>query len=325
MSTRSYSDRLGRIADSQFQEALDEFGLGRLIAAEPVSSGHSGQNVFLASSSGEWVLRGRPSDASQLPRERFMIGVLQAKTTVSVPWPYLVDESDDIFGWSFAIMPRLPGLQLVDRSVRASLDSNSRVELARELGRTLSEMHSCTWPYAGEYDRVRDGIAPLATDHASWITTKVEMLLERTPGIRSGEKAWARALFSSTQEALHVPFTPCFVMMDFHENNILATQDTDGTWQLGVVDFESAYVGDGERDVVRCCAAYAVEEPELARPFVQMYAANSPFRPGHGERIRAYMLLDRLAVWGFALRYGKWWDDALPFQAWGEPFTYLDV
>ena len=323
--SQSYSDRLGRIADSQLQRALDRFNLGRLIEAEPVPFGHSGQNVFLTSSNGDWVLRGAPIDASQLRRERFMIQELHSRTSVLVPWPYLLDESDDIFGWTYAVMPRLPGLQLVDPTVRASIAPQARLALADELGKTLSSMQAVTWPHPGEYDVAADTVEPLPTDHATWINAKFRARLLITTGISEDEKAWAADLMDRATDALSVPFSARLVMLDFHENNILATEGADGAWRLGVVDFASAYFGDGERDVARCCAAYGEKELSLARAAVQAYAGRSPFRPMHEERFRAYMLLDRLLVWGFALKYGKWWDEKLSFRAWAIPFVRLGV
>ncbi len=58
--TRNYGPRLGTLTGAQLQAALDQFDLGRLIDAAPVDAGNFGQNVFLTSTSGEWVLRGCP-------------------------------------------------------------------------------------------------------------------------------------------------------------------------------------------------------------------------------------------------------------------------
>jgi hypothetical protein len=40
---------------------------------------------------------------------------------VPVPWPYLIDPTPDIFGWSFVLMPRMPGLQLADPQMKKQL------------------------------------------------------------------------------------------------------------------------------------------------------------------------------------------------------------
>jgi len=46
----------------------------------------------------------------QFPKERLIARLLHERTRAPVSWPYLLDPSDDIFGWSYALMPRLPGL-----------------------------------------------------------------------------------------------------------------------------------------------------------------------------------------------------------------------
>ena len=57
---REYSKRLGVLSNEQFQVALARFDLDTLVSAEPVPFGNFGQNVFLTSTEGEYVLRGAP-------------------------------------------------------------------------------------------------------------------------------------------------------------------------------------------------------------------------------------------------------------------------
>src|SRR5437588_5404134 len=108
MTARMYSQRLGVIADDQFQAALDHFKLGTFIKAELIPFGNFGQNVFVTSSQGEFVLRGRPHFWWQFPTEEFYVRQLHERKQVPVPWPYRIDPAPDIFGWSYVIMPRLP-------------------------------------------------------------------------------------------------------------------------------------------------------------------------------------------------------------------------
>ena len=98
-----YSSRLGPISTEQFQAALDRFGLGEFVSAEPVTDGLFGQNVFVTSTSGEYVLRGCPHSDIQFPREQFHAQMLHERTVAPVPWPYLLEENDEIFGWSYII------------------------------------------------------------------------------------------------------------------------------------------------------------------------------------------------------------------------------
>ena len=66
----AYSPRLGTISDARFQTALDGFGLGRLLAATPITRGLFGQNVVLQSSLGAFVLRGCPHCCMNAPTSR---------------------------------------------------------------------------------------------------------------------------------------------------------------------------------------------------------------------------------------------------------------
>ena len=67
MHTREYSKHLGLLSPDQFQAALNRFGLGNFLHAEPIPFGLFGQNVFLTSIVGEFVLRGRPHFPWQFP------------------------------------------------------------------------------------------------------------------------------------------------------------------------------------------------------------------------------------------------------------------
>jgi len=142
MPGKTYSQRLGVITDEQFQAALNRFNLGQFVRAEAIPSGMWGQNVFVSSSEGEYVLRGQPHFEWQFPTEQFYIRFLHERTSVPVPWPYLLDTTTDIFGWSFVLMPRMPGLQIADPQVQEQLQPAERLGIARALGETLPRLHA---------------------------------------------------------------------------------------------------------------------------------------------------------------------------------------
>src|SRR5262245_32023812 len=107
---RRFSERLGAISAEQLQAALDRFELGRLIDAQPVPSGLFGQNIFVRSTEGDWVLRGAPHYDGQFEKERFFSRLVHERTEADAPWPFLIERSEELFGWHYAIMPRLPGV-----------------------------------------------------------------------------------------------------------------------------------------------------------------------------------------------------------------------
>src|SRR5579871_3456590 len=112
--TREYSQRLGKISDTQFEAVAARWNLGRFVKAEPVKSGLFGQNVFVETTQGQFVLRGAPhwvkgidetewrrEDRWQFNKEKFFARLLHERTKAPVPWPMLHDESSDIFGWPY--------------------------------------------------------------------------------------------------------------------------------------------------------------------------------------------------------------------------------
>lgn len=329
-----YSQRLGMLSDAQFQAALDRFDLGTFLHAEPISFGNFGQNVFLSSTQGDYVLRGAPHYGWQFAKERLFTDLLHERTTAPVPWPYLVDTREDIFGWAYVIMPRMPGLQLSDPHVQSGLSSADRHELARALGVTLADMHSLTWTHPGEYHPETQTIQPLRRDYCDWVLGRIHNYLNRailaSDRTTDQDVAWVKQLAEGATLALEIPPEPCFVMEDYKEGNTVAVCE-EGSWRItGVFDYMEAYFGDGEADLSRLVATYADQDVALAETFVSAYveglAAHSlSLRPGYVERFPAYMLLDRLILWEFGQRTGVWWDADLTLQEWAERYTSLSV
>jgi len=185
-----YSSRLGSISPRQFQAALDRFDLGRFVTAEPIQTGNFGQNVFVTSTAGEYVLRGKPHYPWQFPKERLFAGLLHERTSAPVPWPYLYDPSPDIFGWDYVLMPRLPGLQLPDRQVYADLAAQDKVAIASAMGYALAAVQELAWPHPGEYALGADAVVPLGVPYGEWVAARVRANL-----------AEARRLFDRTTAA----------------------------------------------------------------------------------------------------------------------------
>ena len=315
-STVRGAGKLGAVSHADLQAALDRFGLGRLTEVDAVELGHSGELLFLSTEQGAWVLRGDPSGFGHLPQERFFTELLAAKTGLQVATPYHLDQSGDIFAWPFSLVPRLEGMQLADQSIWDDLGKGAQAAIARELGRTLSEIHAFDWSISGRYDKEEAAVLPLAMSHGRWIVESLDAARKRMPNLDRHDQHWIDEVISETRASLEVPFRPRLVLLDFHRNNVLAVNKAPGVWRLGLVDLVNSYFGDPERALVRCCRALFSDGPGLEREFVAAYLERSSLRSGHEDRFRAYMLLDALSIWGFAAVYGKWWDEDMDFRTW---------
>lgn len=323
---RVYSARLGVLTRQQFQAALDRFGLGEFIAARPIEAGLFGQNVFVTSTAGEWVLRGAPHYDWQFPTEVFFARLIHERTRVPVPWPYQHDPTTDIFGWDYALMPRMPGIHVAHA---AALSPDDRQELAQALGETLAELHTLEWPYPGRYALAAGDITPLDHPWADHVETEIHAWLDRVRAhsdwTTHEDVIWVESVLANGRAAVEVPFAPRIALQDYKEDNTTAERNGD-RWRIsGVFDLMEAVMGDGEISLCRQIAMYLEQQPVLARAFLQAYTVKCPPRPGLIERLRVYLLAERLIVWEYGQRHPElgWWDAPLSLREYVEP--YLDA
>ena len=292
------------MSDEQLQRALSRFDLGEFLHVEPIPFGLFGQNLFITSTAGEFVLRGVPHYDWQFPTEKFFIEQLHARTRVPVPHPYLYCPSAEIFGWTFVIMPKMPGLQLADTQLTAGLSIDERRGVAQALAAMLIEIQTLTWEHSGRYNIETQRIEPMRQDYRSWIVQRIRELL-----------AQAQSYNANT------PYQPCIVLEDYKEPNVVVRREGTG-WQVsGVFDFMTAHFGDGEVDLARQVGTYLREIPELADEFVQFYLGQKVVQPGFGERQQLYMLYDSLLIWSFWQGHaaGLPEDKTLRLEEWAGP------
>ncbi len=344
-----YSERLGEISAARLQAALDPYGLGRVLRAEPVPHGHFGQNLFVRTTAGEYVLRGDPSFPGQFEAERFHVDLLATRTRVPVPRPYRINAGAGVLGWSYVVMPRMPGLQLSDPDVRARLDSADKHGIARALGANLAEMHRATRERPGRFDPVTGRVGPLESpDHTAWSVGAPrtgpsaagaayarwvgDRILSRLRTARGHDRAttvradldWARTVLADAAGALAGPFEPCLVMEDYKEGNVVV-EGAGADWRVsGVFDLGEAYFGDAETDLARTLCSYLDEDGSLARAFLDAYLGARPPREAFTRRAAAYLLLDRALLWQFFQSRGLcYWPESWTFRDWAGRYLGL--
>jgi len=327
MTIRKYSTRLGNISDEQLQAALNCFDLGEFLCAEPIPFGLFGQNLFVTSTAGDFVLRGVPHYDWQFPTEKFFTEQLHARTYVPVPYPYLFNPAAEIFGWPFVIMPKMSGLQLADSQVVARLSMAERRGVARALAAMLIEIQTLTWEHAGRYKTETQTIEPMPEDYRIWIVQRIRELIAQAKSYNdnttTADAAWVEDIITRTAHACLTPYQPCLVLEDYKEPNVVVAQDETG-WQVsGVFDFMTAHFGDGEADLARQVGTYLRETPGLADEFVQVYLQNKAVQPGFAERQQLYMLYDSLLIWSFWQGHagGLPEDKTLKLEQWAGPFV----
>jgi aminoglycoside phosphotransferase (APT) family kinase protein len=324
-----YSERLGEITIEQFQKALDNFNLGEFVKAEPISQGLFGQNVYITSDKGQFVLRGKPHYDWQFPNEKLMAELLHEKTQVPVPYPYLLEKSKDIFGWEFVIMPRLRGKNLSDDLSEGWLLEEDRVEIAEAQGTTLKEAQRLTYEYCGKYDLETSSIKAYSpdwfTEFSNQIFVRLEKASQHNDKTPPEDMDWAEGLIEEAKRFID-DFTPCFYMQDYKPGNMVVDK-VAGKWQVtGLFDLMEASFGHPEADLSRMFAFYIEKRREnLAYAFINSYLEDNIDLNSFIKRFPLFMLHDRSIKWEWVQRTDNaWWDTSWTFREWVSNFLGLD-
>jgi aminoglycoside phosphotransferase (APT) family kinase protein len=334
--SKVYSERLGAIRGEQFTAAFERLGLGRFVKAEPTTSGLFGQNVFVTTTSGEFVLRGAPhwvksideaefhrDDRLQFTSEAYFARQLHEHTKAPVPWPFLHVESDDIFGWPFLVMPRMPGRCFQDREIVKALEPADRRDVARALGANLAEMQRLTSPFAGSFSPVTIALEPYPSGYVDWaIRESASITRGAADRITEDDHAWI-AQVAERAVVAGEPARYSYLHIDYKLNN-LAVGKVDDDWRVtGLFDLHEARYGDGAHDLARQTCSYLDTDRDRAPEFLSAYLESVPHDASRNERLPLYIVNDRLKFWGFFTRpeHRLPYFDGKTFRGWAERYV----
>ena len=238
---KNFGKLLGKISDSSLQSALDEFDLGQLVSSEAIPFGLFGQNAFLESTSGSYVLRTCAFYDWQLPTEQFFSKLIHQRTQVPAPWPYLLSESEIIFGfqYGFAIMPRLPGITTADPETYKSFNSSQKSSLAMAQGTALRELQKLTNDVSGKYDHIEKAVIPFPNGYVARTVERIRKNVATSieypnPHISQTDKDWIDSTLADAAK-LSDDFQPVIVHEDFNGHRLAfasATLDVEAKQRL---------------------------------------------------------------------------------------------
>jgi aminoglycoside phosphotransferase (APT) family kinase protein len=330
-----YSERLGAISDEQFHAVADLLGIGRYVRAAPTTSGLFGQNVFVTTTEGEFVLRGAPhwvkamhetqfhqEDRWQFSKEKYFAEQLHVHTNAPVPWPMLHDQTSDILGWPYLVMPRMPGICFDERSIRKALAPETRRKVAVALAETLADAQRLTSPFPGDFGIESIELEPYQGSATRRVADETLAFADSQPGsMTDDDRAWIDA---AMKRALVIPDRPnTFVHCDYKLNN-LTVEERGGNWRVsGLFDLHEAQFGDGARDLVRQACSYLDTDPDLASIFVDAYLANVTADARIEDLAPLYAIHDRMKFWQFFSRpeTRAEWTVGKTFRGWAERYV----
>lgn len=315
LGPQKYSERLGLIEPDQLREAAARHDLGELRDAYPAPGGPFAQNVVLETTQGLFVLRGNPRGHAQLTKERRVARFIDERSTLPAPWPYRVCDDTETFGWTYAVLPFLPGTPGLE--LWPTLDADGRIDLAAAAGEALAELHDARSNFFGPYDGQVDDFIELE-DFGDWFLHRLEhwrKACRAVHALSTDAEQYIDDLIDEHADALDEPFTPVLVHHDFTIDNL--NFDPGSFEATGVFDLGEANLADGEEDLVRMLGRLDTDEERQA--FVEAYTEGAPLRPGAESRLALYALVDHLKVWEFGRRFGAVFDEDASFTETARP------
>jgi len=328
MTTRIFfsTNSLGSIAAEQIQSMLDRFQLGELVSSERTVEGVMKQTMFITATSGEFVLKGNPIYEGQWREEQFFVDHLHKKTGAPVPFPYRIDERSDIFGWSYALMPRLAGVHFNDPSIQTELSDTEQMTIASRLAETLGQLHQWKEERFGEYDPCHRCIRPFPGTYEAWLYRTVRFWLDdatKYSVIRPEDRRWVDHVLEDSERSFRSLREPSFVMGDFKPENVLMER-RGSKWRVsGVIDFTTSYFGDRMADLSKIVLHYLDSgQEEQAKRFISEYVRLTNADEADAQRLKVHLLHQRVLDWGCAYATRSvTWDKRLSFSEWANRFV----
>ncbi|MDR9855382.1 phosphotransferase [Paenibacillus sp. VCA1] len=328
MTTKIFfsSNSLGSIAAGQIQSMLDRFHLGELISSERTAEGVMKQTMFIASTAGEYVLKGNPVYEGQWVEEKFFVEGLHEISGVPVPIPYIIDEQNDIFGWSYALMPRLPGMHFNNPEIQTALSDADQMRIASCLAETLNQFHLWKAERFGEYDPVHRCIRPFMDNYGNWLYGTIKFWLDdaqKYSVIRAEDQRWVDHVLKESEHFFRSLSNPTFVMGDFKPENVLMERCANDWRVSGVIDFTTSYFGDGIADLSKIALHYLdLGQEDLAKRFISDYMNLTNASTPEIHRLKVHLLHQRVLDWGCAYATDSvTWNKRFSFAEWADRFV----
>jgi hygromycin-B 7''-O-kinase len=235
----------------------------------------------------------------KMEKEIYVYGLLERVKGLPIPSLMLWNESKQIVPLNYLVMTKIEGQPLLH--VSPHLSGKEVQDLYRELATILARIHTVTFD---EFGYITTGVIDPHPTNAAYMRFQFEKKLKEFSAL-GGERSLhcgIEAYVKMHNGVLNDCQTPVLCHDDFHEGNVLVSEEL-GHWRVtGIIDVENAVAGDPFLDLAKT-DYYAIKgnTAKLAG-FIDGYGS---LPENWRDRLQIYRLYHALELWDWFASIGK--------------------
>jgi aminoglycoside phosphotransferase (APT) family kinase protein len=268
-----------------------------LVAVRLLDRIHHSVWELVCASGSRLVVKCHPADRDwQMPQERYVLGLIAARTRVPVPRVVYADASRSLLGRDYLVMTRIDGQEIVSLP---GLGDADLADLYRLLGRALRSLHEIRFDRFGYPTPA--GIVEGAANDAFMAKRFANHL--RTYRDTGGDARMAARIERIVADGSWLAARSVAVLChtDLHEANAFARREGK-EWRLaGIVDVGGALAADGLFDLAKTLYWSARGHASKQQALLEGYAPEA----GWEEPVRVYQLHHALELRNHFARHGR--------------------
>ncbi|HUO11140.1 MAG TPA: aminoglycoside phosphotransferase family protein [Caulobacteraceae bacterium] len=235
---------------------------------------------------------------SWLPRkEQLAVGWFAERLDFATPRWLALDESRELLPVRYALTTFLAGGAVADLIGKVDL-----ADIYRQMGALLRRIHAIPMPAYGYVTDI--GIVDPKPTNAAYMDFAFQEafdLFRRQGG--DADLAGRLERIAADRAALSASAGPVLCHDDFHQANLLAIRDHDGSPRLcGLLDFGNVRAADPVFDLAKTLFIMAHQDPDSREPFLAGYGPLD--HPDPERALWLYTLYHRVMMWSWLRRFG---------------------
>jgi len=225
----------------------------------------------------------------------------QHALTATLPKILAADDSKELVSQNVLVMTKVDGKH-VD-SLIANLDERDLVEINRQVGSTLAELHRIEFAEFGYVGT--DGVVEGHATNLAYMSFQFDKKL-REFDEHGGDDDLRRMIeryVAEREQLLTTPTHPAFCHNDCYYGNVLVLPEQEGWRVSGLVDFENVLAGDPLLDLAKT-HGYARERRSEAT-LAALAEGHGALRDNWREALDLYVLYHWIELWDWFAYLGR--------------------